>query len=225
MAVAVRPATLLGGVVSRARGRDGRGPIGLNLGEGQRAAVDPDFVEQAAERYCCRAGCRASRRGPPRPLPEPGRRGDQCAIHIDLERIGAVRERHGDMVPVRIGDRAGEGVAGTERAEGQLVVGLEVEFFTAHGPRGRRALAEEMPLAPAQDVAFGPEFNREIGGAEVIGRRIGDRDGIVDALKRQGLAIGGLARDPRGPVHQRSGMTGPGRIRHGRPAPLVHAIQ
>ena len=63
-----------------------------------------------------------------------GGRGDQGTIHIDLQRIGAVRERHGDMVPVRIGDRAGEGVAGGEGAKRELVAGIEIELFTAALP-------------------------------------------------------------------------------------------
>ena len=116
------------------RGRDGRGPIRLNLGEREHAAVDPDFIEQPAE------GIRAVQ------VPDRhdvrrvvgfeglGGRGDQGAVHIHPQRIRAVRERHGDMVPVRIGDRAGDGVAGGEGAKGQLIVRFEIEFFTAALP-------------------------------------------------------------------------------------------
>ncbi len=110
------------------------------------------------------------------------------------------------MVPVRIGDRAGDGVAGGEGPKRELVVGIEIELFTAALPEGAVALAEEMPLGAAQHVALGPEFDRKVRGAEVEGRRIGDGDGIVDAIEGEGLAIGGLTRDPGGPVDQRAGV-------------------
>ena len=170
-AVAVRPVTSLGGVVS-AGGVIGRGPIRLNLGERQHAAVDADFVEQPAERYCCPEQV-ADRHDVARTVRFQGLggRGDQGAIHIDLERIGAVRERHGDMVPVRIGDRAGDGVAGGEGAKRELVAGIEIELFTAALPEGAVALAEEMPLGAAQHIALGPEFDRKVRRAEVEGRR------------------------------------------------------
>ena len=177
-------------------------PIRLNLGEGEHAAVDPDFIEQPAERV--------------RPLEvadhhEVGRivgfqglrdRGDQGAVYIDPQGIRAVRERHGDMVPVRIGNRAGDSIAGSEGTKRELVAGIEIELFTTALPGGAVALAEEMPLGATQHVAFGPEFNRKIGRAEVEGRRIGDGDGIVDTIEGERLAIGRLARHPRRPVHQ-----------------------
>ena len=210
--------------VGHDRGRDRGGPIRLNLGERQHAAVDPDFVEQAAERIA--AVQVADRHDVARAVRFQGLRGrgDQGAIHIDPQRIGAVRERHGDMVPVRIGDRAGDGVAGGEGAERELVAGIEIELFTAALPGGAVALAEEMPLGAAHHIAFGPEFDRKVRGAEVVGRRIGDRHGIVDAIEGEGLAIGGLAGDPGGPVDQRAGVAGPRGIGQRGPAPFVHPI-
>ena len=128
-AVAVRPVTSLGGVVSG--GADGRGHIRLNLGERQRAAVEADLVEQPAERIIPEQI--ADRHDVARVVRFQGlrRRGGQRAIDIDVEEVRRVRERHGDMVPVRIGDRAGDGVAGGEGAEGQLVRGIEIELLTA----------------------------------------------------------------------------------------------
>ena len=153
-----------------------------------------------------------------------GGRGGQGAVHIDLQRIGAVRERHGDMVPVRIGDRAGDGVAGGEGAKGELVAGIEIELFTAALPEGAVALAEEMPLGAAQHIALGPEFDRKVRRAEVVGGRIGDRDGIVDAIEGEGLPIGGLAGDPGGAVDQRAGVAAARGIGQRGPAPFVHPI-
>ncbi len=101
------------------------------------------------------------------------------------------------MVPVRVGNGPGDGVPGAERPEGQLITGLEVEFLTARFPCRRRTLAHQVPLATPQPVTFHPEFNREIGRAEVVGAGIRHRHGIVHAIKRDCLPIGGLARRPR----------------------------
>ena len=195
--------------VGGSRWCDGRGSIRLDLRQGQHAAVDPDFIEQAAERIT--AVQVAERHDMAHAVRFQGlrRRGDQRAIHIDPQRIGAVRERHGEMVPVRVGNRAGKGVAGAERPESQPVIGIEVELFAPALPEGAVALAEEMALAAGQNVPFGPEFNREIGGADVVGARIGHGDGIVDAIEGEGLAIGGLPGHPEGAVDQRANMSGP----------------
>ena len=148
-------------------GRDGGGPIGLNLGEGQGAAIDPDFIEQPAEGIIALQVADRHDMGRTVGFQGLGGRGDERTIHIDLERIGAVREGHGHMVPVRIGDRAGEGVAGGEGAKRELVGGIEIELFTAALPEGAVALAEEMPLGAAQHIALGPEFDRKVRRPEV----------------------------------------------------------
>ena len=153
-----------------------------------------------------------------------GGRGGEDAIHIDLQRIGAVREGHGDMVPVRIGDRAGDGVAGAEGTKRQLVAGIEIQLFTAALPEGAVAFAEEMPLGAAQYLALGPQFNRKVRGAEVVGVGIGDRDSIVEAVEGQGLAIGGLAGDPGRAVDQRASVAAARGIGQRGPAPFVHPI-
>ena len=57
--------------------------------------------------------------------------------------------------------------------------------------------------APPQDIAFHPHFEGKIAGAHVERAGIGHRDGVVHAVEGQGLPIGGLARHPRRPVHQR----------------------
>ena len=150
--------------------------------------------------------------------------GDQHAIHIHPERVGAIRERHGEMVPICVGDRAGDGVAGAEGAEGQPVVGIEVELFAPALPEGAVALAEEMALATTQGVTFGPEFNREIGSADVVGARIGNRDRIVDTVEGEGLAIGGLPGHPEGAVNQRANVSGPRGICQRGASPFIHAV-
>ena len=206
------------------RGGDRGRPIRLNLGERQDTAVDPDFIEQPAERIRALEVADHHDVGRAVGFQGLGGRGDQRAIHIDLERIGAVRERHGDMVPVRIGDRAGDSIAGGEGAKRELVAGIEIELFTAALPGGAVALAEEMPLGAAQHIAFGPEFDRKIRRAEVVARRIGDRHKIVDAIEGEGLPIVGLAGDPGGPIDQRAGVPGPRGIGQRGPAPFVHPI-
>ena len=210
--------------VGRGRRRNGRGPIRLNLGERQHAAVDADFIEQAAERIAAEQV--AERHDVARTIRFQGLggRGGEDAIHIDLQRIGAVREGHGDMVPVRIGDRAGDGVAGGEGTKRQLVGGIEIQLFTAALPEGAVAFAEEMPLGTAQYRALGPQFNRKVRGAEVVGVGIGDRDGIVEAVEGQGLAIGGLAGDPGRAVEQRASVAAARGIGQRGPAPFVHCI-
>ena len=198
--------------------------LGLNLGRCQHAVVDAEFVEQPAERIIARQV--ADRHDMARIVCFQGlrRRGGQRAVHVELQRLGAVGERHGDMVPGRIGDRAGEGVAGAEGTEGQLVAGIEIELLTTQHPRGDGTRAEEMPLGAAQCGAFDPGFQREIGRAEVVGPGIGDRDGIVEAVEGQGLAIGGLASDPGGPVDQRAGVAAARGIGQRGPAPFVHPV-
>ena len=79
-----------------------------------------------------------------------------------------------------------------------------------------------MPLTTTQHVAFDPEFNREIGGAEVVGAGIGKRHGIIHPVKRHRLAVGRLACHPEGAVDQRAGMACPGGIGQRGPAPFVH---
>ena len=195
--------------VGRPGWRDRGGLIGLDLCQGQHAAVDSELVEQTAEGITALQVAEGHDVGRIIRFQGLRGRGDQYPIHIDPERVGAVGERHGDMVPVRIGDRAGEGVAGTEGAEGQPVVRIEVEFFASGHPRRSRAFAEEMALAAAYHIALGPQFDRKVCGAEVIGGGIGNGDCIVDAVEGQGLAIGGLACDPEGAVDQRAGVSGP----------------
>ena len=210
--------------VGRPGWRDRGGPIGLDLRQSQHAAVDSDFVEQAAERIV--APLVADRHDVGRIIRLQGLRGrgDQGAIHIHPECIGAVGEGHRHMVPVRVGDRAGKGVAGAVGAEGQPVVCIEVEFFASGHPRRSRAFAEEMALAATYHIALGPQFDRKVCGAEVIGGGIGNGDCIVDAVEGQGLAIGGLACDPEGAVDQCADVSGPRRIRQRGPAPFVHPI-
>ena len=101
--------------------RDRGRPIRLNLGERQDTAVDADFIEQPAERIRTLEVPDHHDVGRAVGFQGLGGRGDQGAVHIDPQRIGAVRERHGDMMPVRIGDRAGDSIAGGEGAEGELV--------------------------------------------------------------------------------------------------------
>lgn len=152
------------------------------------------------------------------------RRGGQGAVHIELQRLGAVSEGHGNMVPCGVGNRARESVAGGEGAEGQLVIGLEIELLTAQHPCGGGTSAEEMSLGAAQHIALGPQFDGEVGGAEIVGAEIGDRDGIVEAVEGEGLAIGGLAGDPGGPIDQRAGVPAARGIGECGPAPFVHSV-
>ena len=109
-------------------------------------------------------------------------------------------------MPVRIGDCAGDGVAGREGAEGQLVVGFEIELLTARHPRACVTFTEEMALTAAQEIAFDPHLDREICRAEVVGGRTGHLDGIVNAIEGQRLPIGRLAGDPDGPIEQRASV-------------------
>ena len=202
---------------------DGRGLIRLNLGQRQHAAVEADFVEHAAERIIPLQV--ADRHDVARAIGFQGlrRRGPQDSIDIDVDEVRRVREGHGHMVPIRIGDRAGDGVAGAEGAEGQLVIGIKIELLTARHPGGG-TLAEEMALSSAQHVAFHPQLNREIGRAEVVGAGVRHRDGIIDTVEGQGRPIGGLAGDPGGPIDQGAGVPAPRGISQRRPASFVHAV-
>ena len=81
---------MLGGVVSDPA-RDRRRPIGLNLGERQCAAVDPDFVEHAAEGIGSR--CRlpsVTTWAAPSASRAVVAVVTQGAIHIDFAALGAV---------------------------------------------------------------------------------------------------------------------------------------
>ena len=208
--------------VTRSGWGNRRGPIRLNFGERQGAVVDPQFVERPTEGIAAMHVAERHHMGRRIRFQRPRGRGDQHPIHIHPQRVGAIRERHGHMVPVRVGNGPGERVTGVERPKGQLIASSEIEFFTARFPCRRGTLAHQVPLAAPQHVAFHPECHREIGGAEVVGARIGHRHGIVHPIKRYCLAIGGLACDPKGPVDQSPRMTRPRPIRQRRPTPFVH---
>ena len=124
--------------VTRSGWGNRRGPIRLNFREGQGAVVDPHFVEQPTERIAAMHVAERHDMGRRIRFQRPRGRGDQHPIHIHPQRVGAVRERHGHMVPVRVGNGPGERVTGAERPEGQLIAWHEVEFFTARLPMPSR---------------------------------------------------------------------------------------
>ena len=118
-----------------------------SLGERQGAAVEADLVEHPAERII--PTLIADRHDVAHAIGFQGlrRRGDERPVHIEIEKVRRVDERHGHVMPVRIGNRVGEGVAGTVGAEGQPVIGFEIELLTAALPQCAVALADEMALS------------------------------------------------------------------------------
>ena len=96
--------------IGRSRWGDGRSPIGLNFRKAQYPVIDSEFIEHAAERIAVMHVAEGDHMGRSIRLQRLRGRCHQGPIHVHPERVGAVRERHGHVVPVRVRDGTGEDI-------------------------------------------------------------------------------------------------------------------